>query len=121
MKRLFTYTAMLATIAVCVATVSSAQNRNIQDGFHLKQANLCFASPAPVDQFLSTETDQKLLFTAETVIHIIGDEPGEFPVPATLAVYLGPNSTNYTALAIFQDGVTCLLNEGTNFKPYSSQ
>lgn len=118
MKNSIKITAMLLGFAAVFTQASTAQT--VQDNFHLRQVNPCFDSPAPAQFYLETQTNQKLLFTANTGVYILVDNNIEIPTPAKLAVYLDINSSNYTALLIFDDGVTCLLSEGGAFNPYTS-
>lgn len=118
MKNFLKVTVLPFAIAACSSLPSYAQNV-IQQGFHMRQVNPCFKTPEPAEQYLNNETQQRLLFMAETRLYIVYENQ-ELAVPAYLSMYLDPNSLTYTITATFEDGVTCLVAEGYDLEIYST-
>lgn len=118
MKKISNVIAMSSAFAVFSSLPSFAQTA-IQQGFHMRQVNPCFQTPEPAEQYLNNETQQRLLFMADTQLYIVYENQ-ELAVPAYLSMYLDPNSLTYTIIATFEDGVTCLVAEGYNLEIYST-
>mgnify|MGYP000730447559 CR=1 FL=1 len=111
--------AIVATmIGLAAGTSASAQNR-VQEGSHTVTAQPCFETFEQADRFMNKQTEQTILFTGLGLIQMLDQTDNEYEDLALITIYVNQYSTyNFTILKTFEDGVTCLLTEGTEFTPY---
>lgn len=101
-----------------LATGTSATAQSIQDGFHTRTAQSCWSTYQEVAQLIREYTSQEMLFTGLGAVTLVIENNIEIKVPAAISVYVDQDTSNFSVLKTFNDGVTCLVTEGNSFEPY---
>lgn len=101
-----------------LATGTPATAQSIQDGFHTRTAQSCWSTYQEADQIVKTVTDQQLLFIGMASVTLVVDDNSEIRVPSAISVYVDQDTSGFSVLKTFNDGVTCLVTEGYGFEPY---
>lgn len=108
------------TVATMIglATGTSATAQSIQDNFHTLSAQSCWYTYQEVDQIVKTVTDQQLLFIGMASVTLVVNDNSEIRVPSAISVYVDQDTSEFSILKTFDDGVTCIVTEGYGFEPY---
>lgn len=112
MKNILISTAMLLSFAVGPVAAQ------VQQGLHIKLIAPCFTSMEPVEQYLAERTNQRILFTASAYATVATSPNADETVPGLLVVYVDPDTTEFTAVMLYENGYTCLITNGVDFLPY---
>ena len=109
-----------ASILVAVALPTYAQdNSRVRDNLYVTIALPCFADPEYLFGYIETETNQKPLLTGVGVATLATPFQPEVDVPGLTLLQLDPVTGDYNMTITFEDGTTCILNEGTSMTPYT--
>lgn len=114
MKKIVCIAAMLASFA------ASSVSAQMQASPHIKLIAPCFETPEPVELYLDSQTDQQILFTANALSTVATSPRDDTTVPSVLVVYVGPQSSDFTVVMLFENGATCLVANGVDFIPYTA-
>lgn len=89
-----------------------------QAQMQMLSANTCEASNL-VAQYLMQQYEEKPLAIGTALVYIVIADGSSVPTSGFWTIWTNQDSGSFTNTISFNDGITCILNTGIDFKPYT--